>query len=388
MNLSSKESIKIVQRLDSTTQVTAIEKELCGRFNMRCSPGDFDVVHTAGLVHFTNGVYDIDTTRLLSFSPSLYRGMLSVGRAYDANAQCPLFERVVFDVLYGDPHYIKYLQRLLGYALIGAPVEQIMFIALGGGANGKTTLFEAVRYAMGEYATVGRSSTLMDATYSTGGAPREDLLRLIGKRFVLTEEMDNRGTLNESLVKQLTGGAEFVARGLFERKSTTFHPTWVGVLTANWAPTVRGTDVGIWRRLQVLPFARNLLKDPTIKVDKMLPLKLRNEAQGIMTWLLKGAVEYSTDGLGSIPVVVSHATEEYQNKMDLIAQWARDMLQFDDEASITNLELYTSWSVWANSRGVNYVASNAYKMIQIFRLHFEDITEIPNGFNGVGLRCD
>lgn len=387
MDQPSKEAIKLLRQLESASQPQAIIRELKGRMRMRCIEDDFDVLGIAGLLHFSNGIYDIFECELKPFTPALYKGELTVGRAYNPHATCPTFERIVAEALYDDFAYIDYLHRVVGYALMGRPDEQTMFIALGGGANGKTTIFEAIRYAMGEYATVGRSATLMASADVNGGGPREDLLRLAGKRFVLTEELDDRGTLNEALVKQLTGGAEFTARGLFEKHSRVFHPSWVGVLTANWAPTVRGTDVGIWRRLQVLPFTRNLLTDPQITVDKQLPSKLRDEAQGIMNWLISGAVAYMDRGLGDVPRAVSEATAEYRGKMDLIGQWARDNLVFDSDEHVAEVELYASWSAWATARGVMYVAGNSYKLAQIFRLHFPQVKDDRfGGFHGVRLR--
>lgn len=387
MDVTSKEAIKIMRQLDSASQVNAIITELQSRGAMRCNAYDFDSLRTAGLIHFTNGIYDVATGELKPFAPTRYMGDLSAGCAYNAVAECPVFKHTVADALYDDQDYIDYLQRVLGYATLGNPVEQLMFIALGGGANGKTTIFEAVRYAMGEYATIGRSSTLMAASESTGGAPREDILRLAGKRFVLTEELDDRGVLNEALVKQLTGGAEFVARGMFETKSSMFKPTWVSVLTANWAPTIRGTDVGIWRRIQVLPFTRNLLTDPSITVDKHLPSKLRHESQGILRWLLQGARAYGERGLGEVPSVVDKATREYRGKMDLISQWANACLTFGPDEHAADLELFVSWSAWANARGSLYVAANANKLIEIMRLHYPDLPHVHGGLvRGVGIQ--
>ena len=49
---------------------------------------------------------------------------------------------------------ITWMQRALGYSILGKTDEQCLFIAYGTGANGKSTLFEVIREVLGDYAKV------------------------------------------------------------------------------------------------------------------------------------------------------------------------------------------------------------------------------------------
>src|ERR1700683_1329198 len=97
----------------------------------------------------------------------------------------------------------------MGYSMSGSAAEQVLFIAFGTGANGKTTFINAVRRLMGDYAKAVQPETLMLRDRS--GIPN-DIARLVGVRFVSTAEFEEGKKFAESLVKQLTGGNAISAR--------------------------------------------------------------------------------------------------------------------------------------------------------------------------------
>jgi putative DNA primase/helicase len=67
-------------------------------------------------------------------------------------AECPTFERFLHRIMGGNAELVRFLQKCIGYCLTGAVTEKVFFIFLGDGDNGKTTLLEAVRFVLGEYA--------------------------------------------------------------------------------------------------------------------------------------------------------------------------------------------------------------------------------------------
>ena len=87
--------------------------------------------------------------------------------------------------------------------------------------------------------------------------------------------------LNEGLVKQLTGGGDRVtARHLYgnEFEFTPEFKLWMGT---NHKPIIRGTDIGIWRRIHLIPFTVQI---PTEQVDRQLKYKLKAEYPAILKW--------------------------------------------------------------------------------------------------------
>src|SRR4029077_19766229 len=86
----------------------------------------------------------------------------------------------------------------------------------------------------------------------------------------------------------------------------------------NHKPIVRGTDVGIWRRIHLLPFTVII---PPEKVEKdFRERRLIPELPGILNWAIEGLKAYLKEGLNP-PPVVSEATEEYKQDMDVVGQW-------------------------------------------------------------------
>jgi putative DNA primase/helicase len=54
---------------------------------------------------------------------------------------------------------------------------------------------------------------------------------------------------------------------------------------------------------------------PADRRDIELPAKIRAEAQGILAWAVRGAIEYFANGLGTAEVIEA-ATAEYQEQAD------------------------------------------------------------------------
>src|SRR5260370_30996784 len=73
---------------------------------------------------------------------------------HDANARWKPWLSLLGRIFNGDAQLIDYLQKVIGYSLTGIVTEKALFVLHGGGYNGKTTLLEAVRSVMGDYAGV------------------------------------------------------------------------------------------------------------------------------------------------------------------------------------------------------------------------------------------
>lgn len=304
-----------------------------------------------------NGVVDLRTGALLPPDPDL-RITLVAGCEYNPGAKCPLFERTLREVFFDDAEMVDYVLRAFGYALLGDPKEDIMFIAFGNGANGKSTVFNAVREAFGRYARAAEAATFVsnERTANAGGA-REDLVRLRGARFVYVNEPDENGEMREGAVKSMTGGDAITARGLWATASVELTPTWTVFMPTNHKPIIRGSDNGIWRRMGMLPFERNFEADPTVPKDKKRREKLRAELPGILALLVRYALRYQQEGL-TPPAKVQAARETYRNQMDLLSEWIDECCVIVPGAETRMTDLWDSWSVFANRRGdLRYIRS-------------------------------
>lgn len=305
-----------------------------------------------------NGVVDLRTGQLQPPDPKL-RITLVAGCDYNANARAPLFERTLREVFFDDADMVGYVMRAFGYALMGNPSEDIMFIAFGNGANGKSTIFNAVRETFGRYArSADATSFISDGKSGGAGGAREDLVRLRGARFVYVNEPDEGGELREGVVKSMTGGDTITARGLYSKASVELSPTWTVFMPTNHKPIIKGSDNGIWRRMGLLPFERNFENDPAIKKDKGRKEKLREEMPGILALLIRAALTYQADGLEP-PAKVKAARDAYRSQMDLLAEWLDVHCVLTPGATSRMADLWESWSMFASRNGtLTYIKSS------------------------------
>lgn len=306
-----------------------------------------------------NGAVDLRSGKLL---PATMDHYITIATAvnFDADATCPLFEQTVADVFFGDGEMVAFFRRLIGYAILGSPREDILIIPYGGGSNGKSTVLGAIRDVLGEHAKTASADTFLSS--GPGGAqangPREDVLRLRGARFVYSSEPDEGSELREGLIKAMAGGDPMPARGMYSKSTVEVAPTWVAFMPTNHRPIVKGDDHAIWRRLMLVPFTRNFDKDPTVTKDTGRAEKLKAEAEGILAWCVRGAVAYQREGLNP-PAAVRQARDEYKSDMDLLAEWLDECCEVGPAFVESSANLWASWEAFAKARGeLRFIASS------------------------------
>lgn len=272
---------------------------------------------------------------------------------FDPDAPCPLWEAFLLRAMGGDAERVRYLQRVIGYALSGDTREQAIFIFHGEGRDGKTTFVETVLSLLGGYATKVPTQTLVqkkgDETIPS------DIAQLPGARFVAANETSAGRELNESLVKDLSGGDTISARHLY-RPFFRFKPSHKLILYGNHRPTVVGTDLGIWRRIRLIEFGPSL----TDKEDqKDYGRVLLGEGPGILAWAVRGCTEWLSGGLKE-PQSVVDATAAYRGEMDLIGGYLDACCERGDRHKEAGAKLYSAYHGWCAENGEAAMTSTAF----------------------------
>lgn len=268
---------------------------------------------------------------------------------HDPAATCPVFDAFLATIL-PTPAVRRFVQRYLGYAITGLTREQCFCIFHGAGRNGKSTLVDVVARLLGEYSTSLPISTLIHNNHGgKGSEATPDLARLPGARFVRTSEPREGLSLDESLVKSMTGGEPIAVRRL-QKEFIDIRPQFKLVISVNPLPRISGTDDGIWRRVMLVPFEVQV--DPE-KVDKDLPAKLWAERSGILNWLIAGLVDYLEKGLEP-PAEVRAATEGYRDESDVLGQFVRSALTVTGRSydAVEVGTLYQAFLVWCQRSSV------------------------------------
>ncbi len=273
--------------------------------------------------------------------------------AYAPEAAAPIF-RDFLDAILPDKEVQTFLQRYFGYCLTGDTSEQCLVLCHGVGANGKSTLVDAVKWILGDYAMTLPFASLLHDDRRRGAEATPDLARLPGARLVSAAEPEIGQRFSESLIKTLTGGEPITARHL-QQDFFEFTPNFKLVLSFNTKPSVRGQDEGIWRRLLMVPFEVTI---PKAQRDAELPKKLRGEASGILNWMLDGLRLWFEGGL-QIPAAVRAATAAYKTESDPLGQFLEMATERRPGAHVQAKQFYTAYTHWCRDNAVEPLSMTA-----------------------------
>jgi putative DNA primase/helicase len=263
---------------------------------------------------------------------------------YDpARAACPTWEAFLLRCMGGDADLVRYLQRIVGYALTGATTEHALFFLFGAGANGKSTFLGALHDIFGDYGAHAPRTLLWEAKSERH---ETELTVLHGARFVSCAEIPEDAKLDEARAKDLTGGDPITARRMRE-DHWTFAPTHKLFVAGNHKPRIDGRDEGIWRRVRLVPWTVTI---PIEERDRELATKLRAERDSIFAWAVRGCLEWQAHGLGDPPAVVE-ATSAFRDESDPFAEFFLSRCTFDPHAKCARMHLRHAYEEWCKETG-------------------------------------
>jgi P4 family phage/plasmid primase-like protien len=232
--------------------------------------------------------------------------------------------------------------------LTGETKLQAWFFLYGSGRNGKSVFSEIISRLMDSYGTKIRTESIMAKEHNSENA-NPDIAKLKGKRLVIASEISDAHRLNESLIKDLTGGDKISARFL-NRNPIEFSPQCKLFMYGNHKPFVRGTDDGIWRRIKLIPFKYTI---PENAVDPLLIEKLTKELSGILNWCLAGLKELQEQNyLINEPDIIKDETKAYRSEMDVIGQFLEEYnYTIDSMLKIECKTVYDEYIEYCKSNG-------------------------------------
>ena len=321
-----------------------------------------------------SGVIDLFTGKLHQGRPDdLIAHYLPV--YLDETATAPRWDRFLEEVFSSDSAVIKFVQRAVGYSLTGRTDEQVMFVLIGKGSNGKSTFLEVLHALFGNYSLAAPFSTF---DRNRNSSQTNDIAALAGKRFVSSTEPNQGVVFDESRIKSLTGGDTISARFL-HREFFEFQPVckiWMGV---NHLPRVRDDSDGFWRRIRRIDFpnrfwnpgedfpAGSKMQDP-----ELIPA-LKEELTGILNWALEGARLWYKDGL-KVPSSVISATQTYRDDSDPLYTFFNTCCIVSDNAQAEIDRFYRAYLADCENRGLRrYEILSAARFQERLRSSFNRI---------------
>lgn len=338
---------KAITALESAYRLGAITR-LC-RGVLHVDADAFD--SHADLLNTPSGIVDLRTGELLPHDPAL-RFTRITGTPY-----VPGVEHVDWTVaLSAVPDEVAdWLQVRFGQSITGHMTpDDLLLILQGGGENGKSTILNAIKQAVGGYGTYISDRVLL----ADPNAHPTEMMDFRGARFALTEELPDEARFNIKRLKDVVGSPTIKGRYM-RQDAVEFRATHSFFLSTNPIPLVTDTDHGTWRRLALVRFPYRFRKptealtgpddrhgDPGLR-DRLADGEKQREA--VLAWLVAGAIRWYAAGMPEMPEAVQTDTAEWRASSDPIEGFWRERLRPDPDSYITAGDMLAEFNAYLAS---------------------------------------
>ncbi len=293
------------------------------------------------IITFKNLLLNLATMRANKNGPKwLYT--IGIPHDYNAKARCPRFDRFIQEILPKEAHLL--VKQILGYLLIPSTAGRKCFVFLGEGANGKSTLIQAIEAMLGHHNVSHHSlQDLANNRFAT--------FDLFGKLANTYADLDSCDVKSAGKLKQIVSGDSM----FYEQKHQTPFSGPVTarlVFSANKMPIIRDTSNAIRDRLILLDFP-NRFEEGDQDRDLIHKLTTESEIEGIITtWAIPGLKNLLESGQFIIPERSYQLLDEYQRESDPIREFIEQQVEATPGGSVGKRDLHTQCEQWCEGQGV------------------------------------
>ena len=255
-----------------------------------------------------------------------------------------------------DEEHLKYLQKIMGYSLTGNISARVYFILYGLGANGKTMILNLMNKILKEqYQAVSKCVFINNNSGKTGGT---EVLQLKDCRLATFSETEANDSLNEAIIKMISGNDPITARGLY-KDPVTFVPQCKLMLCTNFKPDFNGNDKANVDRVRLVPFNARFIENPVKqnefkRIDSVDTYVQEHYMDEFFSWCVRGAIEYYKNSrfepTGEILAMQNDYIKEQANITNFIEQTYDDGNETDCVIKADLKMRYESWCKESGSK--------------------------------------
>jgi P4 family phage/plasmid primase-like protien len=353
------------------------------------------------LMCFTNGVFDFKTKQFRDGYPQDYitKTTKIPYIPYDENdINCRMIseEIIIFmEQLFPQEDLCRYMWDHLSSVLIGLKKEHVFNIYRGSGSNGKSLLTDLMTQSLGDYKGVV-PITLVTDKRSTIGAANPEVMKLKGVRYAVMQEPSKDATINEGIMKELTGGDPLLGRALYSN-SEIFVPQFSLVVCTNALFEIKSNDDGTWRRMKLVDFLSKFVSegethtDDTKYVfpkDKNLKEKLPIWAPVFISMLVKRVCETNGE-VEDCPQVIS-SSNKYRQSQDAISGFIMEkIIKVDmNPYGVNQTSLNNTFKEWFQMNYGNRKVPKLSELIEIMVKKFGNRNPKTNKWYNIKIKED
>lgn len=252
-----------------------------------------------------NGILDLDRRELLPHNPNL-TPKFHIDLLYAPDARNGLFEKFLDEVLSKEKQAV--VAEAFGNLLAANEEQEKIVVFIGNGSNGKSTLVEAAK------AAIGRDNFSCAKLCDVVGDGGLSIYNMSGRLANFSSEGNTLSLGDEDKLKAYASGEEMRAKCLYHQPfDTTDYPKTIGM--ANNLPATGDFSDGFYRRFLIVPFSAKISQaDTTLKAK----LRAGEVRQAFFAWMLAGYYRLKEQGGFSQCGEVDRVWLQYRTESDSV----------------------------------------------------------------------
>jgi putative DNA primase/helicase len=304
------------------------------------------------LINLSNGTFEVSESPILrAFDPCDFM-RYQLPFAYDPKATAPKFHAYLNTVLPEKDKQII-LCEFLGYIFIPTErlkLEKVLFL-YGGGANGKSVLYDIIRALLGIHNT---SEYSLQSLTDVNGYSRAQIADML-----VNYAGEINGKLESSRFKTLASGEAIEAR-LPYRDPFIIENYAKFIFNTNELPKEVEYTHGFFRKFLILVFGVTI---PESEQNKGLANEIiKDELAGVFNWILIGLERLLTNGKFSDSPSADRALNEFRNESDTVKRFLEESEYLaDSQNKILLGALYDCYKSFAFEDGNKVLSKSNFK---------------------------
>ena len=245
-----------------------------------------------------------------------------------------------------------YLTRLCGYFMTGDVSHRGFYISWGVGRNGKSSLVNILKEIMGKFFVSISEDVFIKKDKTSNATP--ELMPLIGARFAVLSETDEKEKLNSKRIKSLTGSDTISARALY-KDQINFVPHCKIMMLTNVKPEFDADDQALIDRLNFIPFPARFNKNR--ENTKYIESLTTHYLDQFFTLFCQGAKSWFEEGEMMDSQISIDGKIKYQKENDTLRDFINSNTVEEKGHSIPSKDLFNAYK--------NYCSDNDIRPITV-----------------------
>jgi len=308
-----------------------------------------DLKPPLNLIPFANCIYDLDTNKIIEYSPEyFFTTKLKVKYNPDCGG-CPTIDRIFHEIVREED--VITLYEIAGYSMYrDYPYPKIFFI-YGSGGNGKTTFSNILIRLFGvRNVSTENSYSLQKDKFASGG--------FFEKYINVSMEMEYTLLRNTELLKRLTGFDLIKCDRKF-KEPFQFYNYAKMIFMGNAIPETLDTSPGWYRRVSLTEFPFKFVEGKNADPDivKNLP---QSEIEGLALWaVIKLRELRERKFVFTRHEEILKVKEKYEALSNPLAKFLEDFTEKDYMSEIFCDEFYEKFAEFLQEKEMRPMEQNA-----------------------------